>query len=335
MPKSKLKTGVVDADVDDATVPVTTGADAIPVVPTIDVSAIQQKIARLLKFSTFEPEQRYWLDTGNADLNATLGSRQNGIPFGKVYELSGIEHGGKTLLGNVLMGMAQRDGAACGYIDVEDSRDPLWSEKLGVQWNNVVPVYSKLIQEGKDKSNLRLQSAEELFAESEAAMRIFYQQGFKKQFWLLDSIAMLQTSMVQEAGVLDQNMRTKLDRAQFLSSVLPRWSALAANYGATIMLINQLRSNPTPFANPETTPGGRALRHVCSIRATVKRLKNGQVKQNGKVIGIVGKVVNQKNKAGEGSVQGDAAGFKIKWNCSPAKIEFMSVEEAEAEIKAE
>jgi RecA/RadA recombinase len=302
----------------------------------VNVASIQKRVKKLLKYTTFEPEQRYWLNTGSEELNAVLGSKDYGLPYGKIFELSGVEHGGKTLIGNVLMGMAQKDGAVAGYIDVEDSRDEMWSERLGVDWSSVVPVFAKLIQEGKNEDKLRLQSAEELFDEAETVMKLNYQDGHKKQFWLLDSIAMLQTSSVIEAGATDQNMRTKLDRAMFLSSILPRWSALAANYGAMIFLINQIRTNPgVLWGNPNYTPGGHALRHVCSIRAEVRRIKNGQLKQSGRIVGIVGKIKNEKNKAGQESVQGAACGFKINWSTSPAKVEFSTVDDAEDAIKTE
>lgn len=304
--------------------------------PKIDVVSVQAEIARLLKFTTFQPECRYWLNTGSRYLNAALGSPELGLPYGRIYELSGVEHGGKTAMATVIGGIAQRDGAAVGYMDLEDSRDGAWAYKLGLDFTQVLSVYPKLVYEGKKKDKPRLQSAEELFAEAEAGMAIFSSKGYKKQFWLVDSIAMLNTQRVIDAGAQGQNMRTNADRAMFLSTQLPMWAGLAANYNAMIFLVNQLRERVgMVFGDPTYTPGGRALRHTCGIRARIKRMKNGQLRQGGKVVGLVGVISNKKNKAGEGSNECEECGFRIIWNRPRAKIRFMSVTEAEAVLKGE
>lgn len=304
---------------------------------TIDVARLQSRIAKLLKFNTFEPEHHYWLDTGSPELNATLGSRDKGLPYGKIWEIYGPNHGGKTAMCQILAGLAQADGASFGYLDLENSRDQRWSEKLGVDWGNTYSIYPKLVNSAKKKDTIpRLQSAEELFLEAEAAMQILAEQGVKKQFWLIDSVANIQTFKSVEAGTDGQNMNTRLSRASFLSDTLPRWAGLAANYNAMVMLINQVRMKPgVMFGDPETTPGGNALLHNCAVRARVRRVSNGLLRLNGKVIGIVGVIRNIKNKAGEASVQGEEVGFSVKWNRKRAKIEFMSRSEAESILKGE
>jgi recombination protein RecA len=304
-------------------------------VKPIKVSDIQNNVRRLLKYSTYEPDQKYWLDTGSPHLNAAIGSREKGLAYGRFIELSGAEHSGKTALSLVLAGMAQRDGAAFGYIDLEESRDEDWSRKLGVDWDNVVQVYTKMLIKGKQKEKF-MQTAEELFEEVETTMKEFERCGFEKQFWLLDSIADIQPATAVEAGTTGINMRTRLSRASFLADILPKFKFLARNYNALFILINQLRDKPgVMFGNPETTTGGRALRHACAVRSKVARVKNGLLKKNGKVIGIIGKVSNYKNKVGGGSNQGESCGFKILWPRMPAKYEFMSQEEAEAVLKGE
>lgn len=294
-----------------------------------EVDAIRAKIGKLLKFSTFEPEQRYWLDTGYPDLNATLGSRDMGIPYGKIYELSGEEHGGKTALGIILAGMCQRDGAAVGYIDLEDSYDIKWSTTLGLDCSQVLALAPKLIQL-KKKGEVRLESAEMLFAEAEIAMAEFAAGGSKKQFWILDSVANLQTEMAIEAGTVNRNMRVNVDRAQFLSSTLPKWASLAAQYNAMIFLINQLRDKVgMVWGEPTYSPGGRALRHACAIRAKVRRVKGGRLLHNKQLVGIYGAIKNVKNKAGQGSVERCETGFKIRWSKNPARVTFMPLADVE------
>lgn len=324
---------------------------------TLDPLDVQAEVRRLLKFSTYVPETRYWLDTGSPDLNAALGSRKKGIPFGKIIMLSGLKHGGKTAVSLVLAGLAQQDGAAVGYIDLERSRDETWESKLGLDPNQVLPIKAMLVkprpkkkskndkplskeQAEKEKKKAEtaipvLQGAEDLFAEAEAAMHVFRMRGFHKQFWLVDSIAMLQTWAQVDAGV-QQNMRTRLDRAIFLNDVLPRWAALADNYGAMIVFVNQLRMKQgMVFGDPYSTPGGMALDHACTIQARVARKSNGRMLDAGKVVGIVGVISNYKNKAGSGSVEQCKAGFKIKWNRNPALIKFFPGEDADDILKEE
>ena len=314
----------------------------------LDGAAIEDNIKRLLGMSTFEPEQRYWLDTGSRDLNGVFGSRKRGIPYGKIAEVAGEKHGGKTALVTILAGMAQRDGAAVGYVDLEDSRDPVWSRKLGLQYEQVVKLWPKFLtgkRKGKKKKKgdtsapqpkgaLRLESAEEVFKEAETGMRLLSEAGYKKQFWIVDSIANIQTELSVDAGTTDRNMRVNVDRALFLSATLPRWSALAANYNASIFFINQLRLKPgVMFGDPHYTPGGNAVPFAASIQVRVKRKKGGRVRSGDRIIGIIGGIENIKNKAGGGSREGRKCGFKITWNKPTARIRFMSYTELEEEVK--
>lgn len=302
----------------------------------VDVASLRGRIDKLLGVSTYEPEQRYWLDTGYPALNAVYGSREKGIPYGKLYETSGVKHGGKTAITTILGGMAQADGAAVIYIDLEDSRDPVWAGKLSLDFDNVMPVYPKLVRYGSDKKSkkkggdqleLQLQSAELLFKEAEILMAMNREAGYKKQFVMLDSLANIYTEMQIAAGTTDRNMRVNVDRAQFLSSTLPRWAALAANYNAMVHFINQLRVKPgVMFGDPHYTPGGSAIPFAVSIQTRVKRLGNGHILQNSNVIGVKGIIENRKNKAGGGSVEGAKCQFKIRWHKAQAKLDFTDVE---------
>lgn len=314
-----------------------------------EIADMRSSIRKLLKHTTFEPKVRYWLDTGSELMNAALGSPSHGLPYGKIYEFRGPEHGGKTTIATVIAGLAQTDGAAVGYIDLEDSRDPVWAKRLGLNWAKVYSIYPKLTvarkkkekkqkQQGEDtegdepkksKKVVQLESAEQLFQEAETAMEYFREQGYSKQVWVLDSVANIQTEMAVEAG-LDYNMRVNLDRAAFLSRTLSKWCGLAANYNAMILLLNQLRTKPgVVFGNPEYSPGGRALRHNVSIRANVRRAKGGTIKSKGKVIGIASLIQNFKNKAGEGSTQDESAVIRVNWKTSPAQISYMSKKDLE------
>jgi recombination protein RecA len=302
-------------------------------VKEIDVQHIQSQIADLLKFSTYEPEYKFWLDTGSEELNRVFGSTKAGLPFGKIYELSGEEHSGKTVVGTVLAGMAQKSGAAVIYVDFEDSRDPVWANKLGLDWSKVTAFWPKLVvPKGGSKGIPRLQGAEEVMLEAELSMALLHKMGYQKIFLLVDSIANMQTLSQGEAGTANQTMRTRLDRAVVLSDILPRWCGLAANYNAMIFLLNQLREKVgMVFGDPTQTTGGRSLRHNCSVRAKIRRSKNGRMIQQKKVIGIKSVITNFKNKAGQGSVEGAQCGIKVRWDSDPAMLELLSV----ADLKAE
>lgn len=306
------------------------------------------EIDSLLKLTTWESDERLWLNTGSEELNGLLGSRELGLPYGKMTELAGVKHGGKTTLTTIIAGMAQKDGAGCGRIDVENSRDPVWERALGMDPDSIISIYPRMIDPScykpKSKEDLKKhprplfsypEGAETMFLRAEAGMALLKAKGFKKQYWWVDSIANLQTEMSVLAGPAGQNMRTAQDRAQFLSQMLPRWASLAANYNAMIIFINQIRTRPgVMFGDPRYTPGGNALQHNCAVQAWVHRIKNGQLKKGDRVIGLVGWGQNIKNKAGGGSKQSLTCGYKVKWSKSPATWEFMSKEDAEALVKA-
>ena len=327
-------------------------APSAPDTAVFDPSSIGHDIEKLLRYSTFEPEERYWLYVDPL-LNGVLGSKEKGLAYGKQYELSGAEGAAKTSLATILAGMAQRDGAIVGRIDLEDSRDPEWDRRLGLDSSKVVEIYPKLIRprarkaaddgddaeaeepakkKGKKKASSlalpMLQSAEQLFTEAEVAMARIAAAGYKKQFWFLDSIANLQTEMAGEAGNTDWNMRVNFDRALFLSRALPKWAGLAANYNAMIFMLNQLRVKAQAWGDPFDSPGGKSLRHNCAIRARIRR--RGELKRGTKVLGIVSIIKNVKNKAGGGSLQSLECGLRILWGSGPMKVAFMSREEADA-----
>jgi recombination protein RecA len=346
---------------DDAIADVEEKDKEVTAMLAIDGDAIQSSVQKLLRLSSFEPTHRYWLDLKNEHANAVFGSREKGVPYGKVFEISGPEHCGKTLISNVLMGLAQQDGAAAGYIDLEDSRDGIWSTKLGVNWAAVTKFYYELVMApwrckcgttnpGSLESQIcskckkarkgptpppTLLSAEQIFEQAESAMYKLSKLGAHKQFWFLDSIAMIVTAKQYEVGLADSSMNSKLDRAMFLSTLLPRWSGIAANYNAMILVSNQLRSKVgtfTGYGDPDETTGGKALRHVCSIRIRGRRVKGGRLKNGKQVVGLAGALRNIKNKAGDGSQEGCECGFKILWNKPKASVEFMAIDELNSEM---
>jgi RecA/RadA recombinase len=179
---------------------------------------------------------------------------------------------------------------------------------------------------------LKLQTANQLFDESERAMARVHKAGAKKQFWMIDSIANIVTDAHLKAGVKDADMHSKLSRADFLSQLLPRWSGLAANYNAMVIAINQLRDKigGMGFGEQDQTTGGRALRHACAVRVRVQRLR--KLRNGARTIGLAGQLRNIKNKAGAGSEEGHECGFKVLWHKETAEVEFMPLSELKTEL---
>jgi recombination protein RecA len=273
--------------------------------PADEASAIQKALGLL----TFELQPRKWLDTGSRRLNAVLGSEEKGIGYGKMIELFGPESNGKTLLALLLAGLAQEDGAPVAWVDFENSFDADWAKTQGVDPDKMYHFFPKIIQKSK-KEKPRLQTAEELCDEVEMWMVRRHDAGEEKMFVFVDSVTAMLVEEELEAGNQDANMRTKVALASFLSRLLRRWVALSQVYSAGMLFINQLREAPGGWGNPERTPGGKALKFYCSIRARVQRVKNGKLLHNGKMVGLRAIIRNLKNKAGEGSVEGCDVGFK-------------------------
>ena len=308
--------------------------------------SLRNQILASLGAVTFLKPSEFWIDTGDATFNSVYGARK-GIPSGRMYEVSGKKHAGKTLRVKALSGLAQKQhGAFSICIDLENSHDELWANRVGelTDSKNFYRVYPKVLKrtkaEKKGKKVFKagvpfIQPAELLFEE---ALRVCH---WVKEKWperpifvYLDSIANLKTAMQVDAGTTDTNMRTNQDRAQFLSKTLPDWVTWAANYDMWVFLINQIRTKPgVMFGNPDYTPGGKALEHNCHSQVWMSRVKGGKLLKNGQQIGLKGKAVNVKNKVGGGSKEGMISGYKINWMRSNPEKQwtYLSVKDTEKE----
>lgn len=341
---------IVDAFLD-------TDEPLLPVVkPTVQMSDVQALISKRLGINAFKPKYKFWLKV-NEHLASVLGSSKKGIPYGKVMELHGIEHGGKTLIGIIMGALAQREGAAFIYVDLEHSYDPQWIDKLGGISSEVYLIEQKLLmlpfrarkmnekpeayerakaKKMADGGTPEMQSIESIFLEVEAAIGQLSKAGYQKIYLLVDSVAFMQTAMQNDATESGKaNMRTNSDLPMFLARALPKWAAFAATYNVLIVFINQLRDVPGVMFGPsERTPGGRQLRHTCHVRGRVWRVGPG-MKQGKKKIGISGIIRNVKNKSGNGSVEGEECGFTVRWDKPMAAIEFMTADEVKKLAKGD
>lgn len=291
--------------------------------PEAELSLIRKK----LKHFTTEKTVKYWLDTGSPLLNRVFGSEDKGLPYGKMYELSGFESMGKTALMKKLGGVAQRDGAKIGWVDLENSWDPEWAMALGLNPDEVYLFKPQIGTFGKETEE-RQHTAEELLTEVEEWVKKRGRENPDGRiFCCIDSIAAMLTEEEAAGGIEDQNMRTKVSLATFLSQLLRRWVALVANYNVMLIFINQLRVAPGAWGNPEYTPGGNAVRLYASVRVRMRR-KSKKLLKGGKAIGIKGVMSNWKNKAGGGSREGLQMGYKLYFN---GRIKYVEAEEVKLE----
>jgi recombination protein RecA len=323
--------------------------ETAPVTKVLDIASLKNDIYRQMGMRVFVPEQRFYLSTHWPELDRAIGVANLGIPYGKMYELSGEESGGKSLLQKLIYGEAQKDGAIVIHGDIEDSDDAPWNSKLGVDNDSLIVVKPKMVfapttpqqkkvnkeakavwaaQSAKYRkenpfvapettTEKRAQTAEEIFEEIELWIKKLHDAGAEKMVVGIDSIANLSTELQLEAGT-HTNMRTNSDLSMFLSQNLKRWQIMAANYNVLVIFINQIREKPgVMFGDPQYEPGGRALRHNCQSRNRIRRIGNGRLYQAGKHVGINGILLNRKNKTGEGSLEGQGTEYKVLWTDKP------------------
>lgn len=290
----------------------------------------EQEIAQIKKtlkqFTTLKTV-KYWLDTGNEYLNRIFGSKELGIPYGKIFELSGNESNGKTALVKKLAGLAQRDGAKVGIIMLEDSWDEDWAAKLGLKPEQVFVFRPEVGTFGKE-TEIRMTTAEELFEQAKMWIyRMHKKNPDGRIFLAIDSIAAILTEEEAAAGIQNQNMRTKVSTATFMSQLLKSWVAIATTMNVMMIFVNQLRLAPGAWGNPEYTPGGKAIRFFASVRVKMSR-KGKPILKDGKPVGLKGVLTNWKNKAGGGSREGAKAGYKLYFK---GAFKFVDADEIKSE----
>lgn len=268
-----------------------------------------------LGYDTFDAPVSDWLNTGSSRLNSVLGSEEFGLAYGRMIEVYGPESHGKTLLSLLIASLAQKDGADVAWVDLERSWDDDWARLHDVDPER---VYVHKVEMGKFRGDAqsaepRLETAQEILKRVETWMaRRNKVRPNGKKLVVIDSVAAMLVEEESEAGLINQNMRTNSALSMFLSKFLRRWAPIAANYNAMVVLVNQVRENIGGYGNPEKAVGGRATKHYCSVRATVRRLpgSKGRMTTSGRIVGLRGVIRNIKNKVGKGSREGAECGYR-------------------------
>jgi recombination protein RecA len=209
--------------------------------------------------------------SGNIALDVALGV--GGFPRGRIIEIFGPESSGKTTVALHAIAEVQRHGGTAAFIDAEHALDPVYAEKLGVNIN-------ELLISQPDTGEQGLQICDALV--SSGAIDIV----------VIDSVAALVPKAEIEGEMGDSHVGLQ---ARLMSQALRKLSGYINKTKTIAIFINQLREKVgITFGNPETTPGGRALKFYASIRLDVRRAE--QIKQGEEVVGSRTKIKVVKNK---------------------------------------
>jgi len=211
------------------------------------------------------------IPTGSLGLDMALGI--GGLPRGRIIEIFGPESSGKTTLALHVVAEAQKKGGICAYIDAEHALDPEYSKRLGVK-------IEELLLSQPDTGEQALEIVESLV------------RSGKIDVIVVDSVAALTPKDEIEGDMGAQHMGKQ---ARLMSQALRKLTAIVAKSKTIVIFINQIRMQiGVMFGNPETTPGGKALKFYTSVRLDIRRI--AQIKKGDEVVGGRVRVKVVKNK---------------------------------------
>ena len=211
------------------------------------------------------------IPSGALSLDIALGI--GGFPRGRIIEVFGPESSGKTTVALHAIAEAQKQGGIAAFIDAEHALDPVYAKKLGVDIDNLIVAQP-------DTGEQALEIAEQLIRSG--AVDII----------TIDSVAALVPKAEIDGEMGDSHIGLQ---ARLMSQALRKLTGVLNKSRTVAIFINQLREKVgVMFGNPETTPGGRALKFYSSVRLDVR--KQEAIKMNGEVVGSRTKVKVVKNK---------------------------------------
>ncbi len=211
------------------------------------------------------------IPTGSPALDLALGI--GGVPKGRVIEVYGPEASGKTTLALQIIASAQKLGGVAAFIDAEHALDPQYARALGVDIEN-------LLINQPDSGEQALDIVEALVRSSALDLIV------------IDSVAALTPRAEIEGEMGDQTVGLQ---ARLMSRALRKLASITAKAGTTVVFINQIRMKiGVMFGNPETTPGGRALKFYTTVRIELRRI--GSIKDGTENVGNRCRIKVAKNK---------------------------------------
>ncbi len=211
------------------------------------------------------------IPTGALSLDLAIGV--GGIPRGRVIEIYGPESSGKTTLSLSVIAEAQKKGGVAAFIDAEHAFDSTYAKKLGVNLDD-------LLISQPDSGEQALEICETLVKSSALDVVV------------IDSVAALVPRAEIEGEMGDSHMGLQ---ARLMSQALRKLTSSISKSKTSVIFINQIREKiGVMFGNPETTPGGRALKFYASVRLDIRRIEN--IKVNDQFVGSHVRVKVVKNK---------------------------------------
>jgi recombination protein RecA len=211
------------------------------------------------------------IPTGSIGLDAALGI--GGVPRGRILEVFGPESSGKTTLSLHIIAEAQKTGGICAFIDAEHAMDPEYAKRIGVK-------IDQLLISQPDTGEQALEIVESLV------------RSGKLDVIVIDSVAALTPKDEIEGDMGASHMGKQ---ARLMSQALRKLTAITAKSKTVVIFINQIRMQiGVMFGNPETTPGGKALKFYTSVRLDIRRI--AQIKKGEEIVGGRVRVKVVKNK---------------------------------------
>ena len=211
------------------------------------------------------------IPTGSIGVDWALGI--GGLPRGRIIEIFGPESSGKTTISLHVVAEAQKKGGICAYIDAEHALDPEYAKKLGVKIED-------LLVSQPDTGEQALEIVESLV------------RSGKIDVIVIDSVAALTPRDEIEGDMGAQHVGKQ---ARLMSQALRKLTAIVSKTKTVVIFINQIRMQiGVMFGNPETTPGGKALKFYTSVRIDIRRI--AQIKKGDETVGGRHRVKIVKNK---------------------------------------
>ena len=211
------------------------------------------------------------IPTGSIALDAALGI--GGVPRGRIVEIYGPESSGKTTLSLEILAEAQAMGGVVAFIDAEHALDPGYAARIGVDIDEVLISQPDTGEQALEICDMLVRSG---------AIDVV----------VVDSVAALTPRAEIEGEIGDSTVGLQ---ARLMSQALRKLAGSLSKSNTTCIFINQLREKiGVMFGNPETTPGGRALKFFSSVRMDIRRVDS--IKVNGEIVGNRVRVKVVKNK---------------------------------------
>jgi len=211
------------------------------------------------------------IPTGSTALDMALGV--GGVPRGRIVEIYGTESSGKTTLGLHIVAEAQKSGGNALFVDAEHALDPDYARAIGVDVERLYVSQPSTGDEALEIMDTAIRSG---------AFDVV----------VLDSVAALMPKQEMEGDIGDVTVGAQ---ARLMSQALRKIGGSSSKSSTVAIFINQIREKiGVMYGNPETTPGGRALKFWASVRLEVRRVDN--IKQGNDIIGVRTRVKVVKNK---------------------------------------